>query len=49
MLYTIAAVFVILWLLGQILSFTFKGLIHILLGLAIVIVIYRLIAGGNPK
>ena len=45
MLYTIAVVLVILWLLGLVTSFTVGGLIHILLVVAIVMVLLRVISG----
>ena len=44
MLYTIAVVLVILWLLGMITG-TAGGLIHILLFIAIVAVVLRVISG----
>lgn len=43
MLYTIAVVMLILWLLGLITSYTMGGFIHILLVIAIVAVLLRLI------
>jgi len=46
MLYTIAVVLLILWLLGLVSSYTMGGFIHILLVVAIVMVLLRLI-GGN--
>jgi hypothetical protein len=45
MLYTIAVVMLILWLLGLITSYTMGGFIHILLVIAIVIVLLRVING----
>lgn len=48
MLYTIAAVLLILWLLGVVTSYTLSGLIHILLVVAIIIVLVRIIQGRNP-
>jgi hypothetical protein len=45
MLWTIAVLLVILWLLGMISSYTLGGFIHILLVLAIVVVLIRLIQG----
>jgi hypothetical protein len=45
MLYTIALVLVILWLLGLVSSYTIGGLIHILLVVAIVMVLIRIIQG----
>jgi hypothetical protein len=48
MLYTIAVVLILLWLLGMISSFTIHGFIHILLVIAIVIILVRIISGRNP-
>ena len=45
MLYTIAVILVILWLLGVVSSYTMGGFIHILLVIAIVIILMRLISG----
>jgi len=45
MLYTIAVVMLILWLLGLITSYTMGGFIHILLVVAIVVVLLRVIRG----
>jgi hypothetical protein len=45
MLYTIAVVMIILWLLGLITSNTMGGFIHILLVIAIVVVLLRVING----
>ncbi|KAI5913012.1 lmo0937 family membrane protein [Azoarcus sp. PA01] len=45
MLYTIAVVLLILWLLGLVTSTTIGGFIHILLVVAIVIVLLRIISG----
>ncbi len=43
MLYTIAVVLLILWLLGLVTSYTLGGFIHILLVIAIVVVLLRVI------
>lgn len=48
MLYTIAVVLLILWLLGLVTSFTLGGFIHILLVVAIVMVLLRIISGRPP-
>jgi hypothetical protein len=48
MLYTIAAILVILWLLGMVTSYTLGGFIHILLVIAVVVVLMRIIRGENP-
>lgn len=45
MLYTIAVVLLILWLLGLVTSTTLGGFIHILLVVAIVMVLLNLISG----
>jgi hypothetical protein len=47
MLYTIALVLVILWLLGLVTSYTMGGLIHVLLVIAIVVVLLRVISGRS--
>jgi len=48
MLYTIAIILVILWLLGLVSSYTIGGFIHILLVVAIIMVLVRLISGRAP-
>jgi len=45
MLYTIAVVLIVLWLLGLVTSTTMGGFIHILLVVAIVVVLVRIISG----
>lgn len=45
MLYTLALVLIIAWLLGLISSYTMGGFIHILLVVAIVVVLVRVIQG----
>ena len=45
MLYTIAVVLLVLWLLGLVTSATMGGFIHILLVIAIVMVLVNLISG----
>jgi hypothetical protein len=45
MLYTIAVVLLILWLLGLVTSYTIGGFIHVLLVVAIIMVLLRLISG----
>jgi hypothetical protein len=44
-LYTIAAILLILWLLGLVTGTTIGGFIHILLVIAIVMVLVRVISG----
>ncbi|MFA5362705.1 MAG: lmo0937 family membrane protein [Candidatus Omnitrophota bacterium] len=48
MLYTVAAILVVLWLLGLVTSYTLNGFIHILLVIAIVVVLLRVISGRKP-
>jgi hypothetical protein len=48
MLYTIAVVLIILWLLGLVSSYTMGGFIHVLLVIAIVVILLRVISGRNP-
>lgn len=48
MLYTIAIVLIILWLLGLVTSVTMGGFIHVLLVIAIVVVLLRVISGRSP-
>jgi hypothetical protein len=45
MLYTIAVVMVILWLLGLVSSYTMGGFIHVLLVIAVVVIIVQAING----
>jgi len=47
MLYTLAVVLVILWLLGLVTSYTMGGFIHVLLVIAIVVVLVRVISGRS--
>ena len=45
MLYTIAVVLIVLWLLGLVTSATMGGFIHILLVIAIIMVLVNLLSG----
>ena len=45
MLYTIAVVLIILWLLGMVSSYTIGGFIHILLIIAVIMILVNLISG----
>ena len=45
MLYTIAVILLVLWLLGLVSSYTLGGFIHVLLVVAIVVVLLRVISG----
>ena len=48
MLWTIAVVLIILWLLGLITSYTLGGFIHIILVIAIIVLIVGFIQGRRP-
>ncbi len=48
MLYTIALVLLILWVLGLVSSYTIGGFIHVLLVIAVIIVLLRVISGRKP-
>jgi hypothetical protein len=48
MLWTIAVILIILWLLGFISGYTIGGFIHILLVIAIIVVLIRIIQGRKP-
>ena len=48
MLYTLAVILVVLWLLGLVTSYTMGGFIHILLVIAIIVILLRLISGRKP-
>ncbi len=45
MLYTIAVLLLVLWLLGLVSSYTMGGFIHILLVVAVVMILVNLISG----
>ncbi|MBY0268552.1 MAG: lmo0937 family membrane protein [Burkholderiales bacterium] len=48
MLYTIAVVLLILWLLGFVSAYTMGGFIHVLLVIAVVVILVRVIQGRRP-
>ena len=48
MLWTIAVILVVMWLLGIVTSYTMGGLLHLLLVLAVIAVLIRIIQGRNP-
>ena len=48
MLWTIAVLLLVLWLLGMVSSYTLGGFIHILLVIAVIAVLVRLIQGRSP-
>jgi hypothetical protein len=47
MLYTLALILILAWLLGLVSAYTLGGFIHILLLVAIIVVLVRLIQGKN--
>ena len=47
MLYTIAVILIILWLLGLVTSYTVGGFIHILIVAAIILILVRIISGRS--
>lgn len=49
MLYTIAVLLLILWLLGLVSSYTLGGMIHILLVVALVVIIVGLVTGRRAS
>ena len=48
MLWTIAVILVVLWLLGMVSSYTVGGFVHILLVLAVAAVLINIIQGRRP-
>ncbi len=48
MLWTIAVVLIILWMLGLVSGYTIGSFIHILLVIAIIVVMVRVIQGRRP-
>lgn len=47
MLWTIAVILFVLWILGFLVFHIAGGLIHILLVLAVIVIVYRLVTGRN--
>jgi hypothetical protein len=47
MLWTLAVVLLVLWLLGLVTSYTAGGLIHVLLVIALVVVVIRIFQGRS--
>ncbi|HUG03355.1 MAG TPA: lmo0937 family membrane protein [Steroidobacteraceae bacterium] len=48
MLWTIAIILGVLWLLGLVTSYTLGGFIHVLLVIAIIVIVINLIQGRRP-
>ena len=49
MLYTLAVILLVLWVLGLVSSYTIGGFIHLLLVVAVVMVFVSLISGRKPS
>lgn len=45
MLYTIAIILLVLWLLGMVTAYTAGGLLHLLLVIAVVMIVFQLVTG----
>jgi hypothetical protein len=45
MLYTIAVILIVLWILGLVTSYTLGGFIHALLVIALIVIVIQLIQG----
>jgi hypothetical protein len=45
MLWTLAVILLVLWMLGMVTSYTISGLIHVLLVVALIVVLIRVIQG----
>lgn len=45
MLYTIAVVLIVLWLLGLVTSYTMGGFVHILLVVALIMIVVNVLSG----
>jgi hypothetical protein len=48
MLWTIAVILIVLWLLGLVSGYTMGNFVHILLVIAIIVVLVRVIQGRRP-
>jgi len=48
LLWTVAVILFILWLLGLVTSYTLGGFVHILLVLAVIVILIRVIQGRRP-
>lgn len=49
MLYTIAVVLIVLWLLGYVSAYTIGGFIHILLVVSLIMILVGFISGRWPR
>ena len=49
MLWTIAVILLVLWLLGLVTSYTLGGFIHLLLVIALVVIIFNFLGGRRSR
>ena len=49
MLWTIALILLVLWLLGLVSSYTLGGAIHILLVIALIAIVFQIVQGRRPQ
>ena len=49
MLWALAVIFALLWAFGLVTSYTLGGFIHVLVGLAVVLLLIRIIKGRGHK
>ncbi len=49
MLYTIAVILIVLWLLGLVTGYTLGAFVHILLVIAVIMILVNLISGRRPR
>ena len=49
MLWTITVILILLWALGLVTSYTLGGYLHVLLGVAVVLVLLRVAGIGNSR
>jgi hypothetical protein len=49
LIWTVAIVLAVLWLLGMVTSYTFGGVLHVLLVVAVIFVLFRLLQGRRLR
>ncbi len=49
MMYTVAVVLIVLWLLGLLMSYTLSGWIHVLLAVAVILILVKLFGGQGQS
>lgn len=45
MLWTLAMILIVMWLLGMVTAYTMGGLLHVLLVVAVIVILFRLLTG----